>query len=247
LKQDFTELKKILQKNSKFTFLSGAGLSTSSGLPDFRSDPDGFWKKNTPVTFQEFQKSEMSRIKSWTNNFEILNKIRNSSPSNMHNFINKILSRRPENIHIAQNIDGLHRSHKFKDQIVEIHGSVHTSSCLSCNKQYETLKFYEENILKKQNSNCNSCKDGLVKVDTISFGQALSQISLKKAQEASENCDFFIAVGTSLKVSPANQFPNIALQNNAKLIILNKEETSFDGRALLVINEDLEEIHEQIN
>lgn len=247
MKQDFTELKKILQKNSKFTFLSGAGLSTASGMPDFRSDPDSFWKKNTPVTFQEFQKSEMSRIKSWTNNFEILNKIKNSPPSKMHNLINQVLSRRPENIHIAQNIDGLHRSQKFKKQIVEIHGSVHTSSCLSCNKQYKTLEFYEKNILKQQSANCKSCNDGFVKVDTISFGQALSKMSLKKAQEAAENCDFFLAVGTSLKVSPANQFPNIALQNNAKLIILNKEKTLFDGKASLVINKDLEEIYEQIN
>tara|TARA_B100000989_G_scaffold296211_1_gene278935 strand:+ start:55 stop:552 length:498 start_codon:yes stop_codon:yes gene_type:complete len=165
----------------------------------------------------------------------------------MHNFINKMLSRSTENTHIAQNIDGLHRSQKFKKQIIEIHGSVHTSSCLSCNKQYETLKFYQENILNQQSAKCDSCKDGFVKVDTISFGQPLSQISLKHAQETSENCDFFIAVGTSLKVSPANQFPYIALQNNAKLIILNKEKTSLDGKALLVINEDLEEIYEQIN
>ena len=239
------KIQNLIRESKNIVFLSGAGISTNSGLPDFRSD-NGFWKTNKPIMFRDFLSSLEARQLSWERNIALNETIERIKPNTGHLFVKEVLDKKDGFI-ITQNIDGLHRSHKFKDQIVEIHGSVHTSSCLSCNKQYETLKFYEENILKKQNSNCNSCKDGLVKVDTISFGQALSQISLKKAQEASENCDFFIAVGTSLKVSPANQLPNIALQNNAKLIILNKEETSFDRRALLVINEDLEEIHEQIN
>ena len=105
----FKALKQILEGKDAITFLSGAGLSTSAGLPDFRSDKNGFWKSNSPVHFRDFLSSKEFRKKSWQNNIAIHEKLKNVKPTKMHNLVNKVLSSGTNNFHITQNIDGLHR------------------------------------------------------------------------------------------------------------------------------------------
>ena len=241
----FKALKRILEGKDAITFFSGAGLSVSSGLPDFRSDKEGFWKTNTPVHFSDFLKDHDSRKKSWQNNLAIQKKIVGSSPSDMHQLINKLINKNPQNFHITQNIDGLHENTKHPDNVLELHGNVFNCSCLDCGSKFSTQEFYKAHI-KQSDFICPECLKGLVKVGTISFGQSLDTKILKIAHAVSAAAKYFIAVGSSLKVSPANSCIKVAKDNGAKIIILNKDATPFDDYADIVINDYLENIYEQI-
>ena len=241
----FKALKQILEGKDDITFFSGAGLSTSAGLPDFRSDENGFWKSNSPVHFSDFLSSKAFRQKSWQNNIAIHKKIKNTKPTKMHNLVNKVLKRRSNNFHITQNIDGLHRSKDNENNIIELHGSIFKAQCLECNAEYETLDYFKK-LNTGEDFICSSCQKGFIKVSTISFGQALAPESLEKAENASMNCKFFVVLGSSLKVSPANNFLRIAKNNGAKIIILNKDLTPMDDYADIVINDCLENIYEEI-
>ena len=241
----FKALKQILEGKDAITFLSGAGLSTSAGLPDFRSDQNSFWKSNSPVHFRDFLSSKKYRMKSWQNNIAIHKKLENIKPTKMHNLVNKVIQGGTSNFHITQNIDGLHRDEAKEENIIELHGSIFKAKCLNCGAEYDTLEYFD-NLELDTDFLCSECKEGFVKVSTISFGQALISKTLQKAEKASINCQFFIVLGSSLKVSPANNFVRIAKNNGAKIIILNKDPTPMDGYADIVINECLENIYEQI-
>ena len=241
----FKALKQILEGKDAITFLSGAGLSTSAGLPDFRSDKNGFWKSNSPVHFRDFLSSKEFRKKSWQNNIAIHEKLKNVKPTKMHNLVNKVLCSGINNFHITQNIDGLHREKINKNNIIELHGSIFKAKCLQCHAEYDTLKYFDY-FKTKTDCICTNCLEGFVKVSTISFGQALRSETLEKAENASIKAKFFIVLGSSLKVSPANNFVRIAKNNGAKIIILNKDPTPMDDYADIVINDCLENIYEQI-
>ena len=241
----FKALKQILEEKDEITFLSGAGLSTSAGLPDFRSDENGFWKSNSPVHFRDFLSSEEYRKKSWQNNIAIHEKLEDIKPTKMHNLVQKVIQRNETNFHITQNIDGLHRDKAQEKNIIELHGNIFKANCLKCQAEYETLEYFD-NLELNADCICSECLEGFVKVSTISFGQALVTETLQMAEKASINCQFFIVLGSSLKVSPANNFVRIAKNNGAKIIILNKDPTPMDDYADIVINDCLENIYEQI-
>ena len=150
------------------------------------------------------------------------------------------------NTHITQNIDGLHYLEEIKSQIIELHGSVFNASCLNCLKKYDPATFYKSKVKELGSTSCTSCNDGYVKTSTISFGQKLDEQQIKKATLASRRCDLFICLGTSLKVSPANQFPQKAKARDVNLVIINREPTPLDAIADLVIYDDLDSIYEKI-
>lgn len=241
----FKTLKSILEGKDAITFFSGAGLSVSSGLPDFRSDTDGFWKSNIPVHFRDFINNSSSRKKSWQNNLAIHRKIFGAVPTKMHNLINELINKNAENFHITQNIDGLHKNTENPNNVLELHGNIFNCGCLTCSFESPTLDFYEKNK-NEVDMLCPSCLKGLIKVKTISFGQSLDQNILSIAHQVSAKAKNFIVMGSSLKVSPANSFIKVAKANKAKIIILNKDKTPFDDYADIVINDDLENIYEQI-
>ena len=139
----FKALKQILEGKDEITFLSGAGLSTSAGLPDFRSDKNGFWKSNSPVHFRDFLSSKKYRMKSWQNNIAIHKKLENIKPTKMHNLVNRVIYRGTSNFHITQNIDGLHRDETKEKNIIELHGSIFKAKCLQCHAEYDTLKYFD--------------------------------------------------------------------------------------------------------
>ena len=126
-----------------------------------------------------------------------------------------------------------------------MHGSIFKAKCLQCHAEYDTLKYFDY-FKAKTDCICTNCLEGFVKVSTISFGQALRSETLEKAENASIKAKFFIVLGSSLKVSPANNFVRIAKNNGAKIIILNKDPTPMDDYADIVINDSLENIYEQI-
>ena len=241
----FKALKTILEGKDAITFFSGAGLSVSSGLPDFRGDKDGFWKSNTPVHFSDFIKDPISRNKSWQNNLAIHSKISGAEPSRMHKLINSLINRNTDNFHITQNIDGLHKNTENPNNVLELHGNIFRCGCLKCGFEAPTLEFYEK-YKNEEDFTCPACSKGYIKVKTISFGQSLDQNVLSTAHRVSEQAKYFVAMGSSLKVSPANSFIKVAKANKAKIIILNKDKTPFDDYADIVINDYLENIYEQI-
>jgi NAD-dependent deacetylase len=163
----------------------------------------------------------------------------------MHNLVQKVIQRNKTNFHITQNIDGLHRDKAQEKNIIELHGNIFKANCLKCQAEYETLEYFD-NLELNADCICSECLEGFVKVSTISFGQALVTETLQMAEKASINCQFFIVLGSSLKVSPANNFVRIAKNNGAKIIILNRDPTPMDDYADIVINDCLENIHEQI-
>ena len=159
----FKALKQIPEEKDEITFLSGAGLSTSAGLPDFRSDEDGFWKSNSPVHFKDFLSSKEYRKKSWQNNIAIHEKLNNVKPTKMHNLVQKVIQRNETNFHITQNIDGLHRDKAQENNIIELHGNIFKANCLKCQAEYETLEYFD-NLELNSDCICSSCSEGFVKV-----------------------------------------------------------------------------------
>ncbi len=240
------ELANLIKNSNRIIILTGAGISTDSGLPDFRSD-NGFWKSNKPIYFNDFIKSERSRILSWKRNIELNNLLEKINPNEGHRFVSKLLDLNEDNFLITQNIDGLHqRVFKKNKNVIEIHGNATSAKCLECKKEYSLKIFHQAVRNDKPIPTCYECS-GLIKVATISFGQPMNTDDLINAQNLTADCDLFLVLGSSLVVQPVASLPKIALENNAKLAIINNDETPYDGLADIVINEKINEVIAKIN
>ena len=240
------ELANLIKSSDRTIILTGAGISTDSGLPDFRSD-NGFWKSNKPIYFNDFIKNEQSRILSWKRNIELNNLLEKINPNEGHRFVSKLLDLNEDNFLITQNIDGLHqRVFKKNTNVIEIHGNATSAKCLQCKKEY-SLKIFHQAIRNNEPiPNCHDCS-GLIKVATISFGQPMNTDDLIDAQNLTAGCDLFLVLGSSLVVQPVASLPKIALENNAKLAIINNDGTPYDGLADIVINANINDVISEIN
>ena len=237
----FNKIIELIKTSKKTIVLTGAGISTESGLPDFRSK-DGFWTKNKPIQFQDYLDDEEKQRLSWSRNIELHKILKEINPNIGHAFVEKVINFNKENFLITQNIDGLHqRSGIQEDKIIEIHGNAIEAKCLNCEKKAKIIHFHE--AIKKNNPlpKCLNC-NGVVKVATISFGQPMNENDMLKATKISSECELMIVMGSSLSVMPAGQIPNLAIQSGAKLVILNREETIYDAMADIVINDELKNI-----
>ena len=237
----FNEIIKLVKASKSTVILTGAGISTESGLPDFRSD-NGFWTKNKPIQFNEFLLSEEKQRLSWERNIELHSLLKNIKPNLGHMFVEKITSLQKNNFLITQNIDGLHqKSGVPKNKIIEIHGSAIEAACLECEAKQNILDFHDAIKFEGPLPKCTVC-GGVVKVATISFGQPMNEMDMMHASKIVEESDLMIAMGSSLKVLPAGKLPNLAMQSGSKLIILNREKTRYDQSADIVINDELQNI-----
>ena len=237
----FSEIIKLIKASECTVILTGAGISTESGLPDFRSD-NGFWTKNQPIQFNEFLLSEEKQRLSWERNIELHALLKNIKPNIGHAFVEKITGLQKNNFLITQNIDGLHqRSGIPKNKIIEIHGSAIEAACLECQAEQNILDFHDAIQSKAPLPKCNFC-GGIVKVATISFGQPMNEMDMMHASKIVEESDLMIVMGSSLKVMPAGKLPNLAMQSGSKLIILNREKTRYDQGADVVMNNELQNI-----
>mgnify|MGYP001502940206 FL=1 len=237
----FNEIIKLVKTSKSTVILTGAGISTESGLPDFRSD-NGFWTKNKPIQFNEFLLSEEKQRLSWERNIELHSLLKNIKPNLGHMFVEKITSLQKNNFLITQNIDGLHqKSGVPKNKIIEIHGSAIEAACLECEAKQNILDFHDAIKFEGPLPKCTVC-GGVVKVATISFGQPMNEIDMMHASKIVEESDLMIVMGSSLKVLPAGKLPNLAMQSGSKLIILNREKTRYDQSADIVINDELQNI-----
>jgi NAD-dependent deacetylase len=211
-------------------FFTGAGVSTDSGVPDFRS-PGGIWTKYSPVYFDEFVSSKEARVRYWAMKRETHELYKNVQPNIGHHSIASFEQRGQLLGLITQNVDGLHAiAGVSPEKMVELHGTDRKVTCLDCGKEFDPEPIYarlKEDVIP---SPCDSC-GGLLKPATISFGQPMPQAAMKRAQQWSEAADVFIVVGSSLLVQPAASFPVIAKQNGALLAIVNRESTPLDALA----------------
>ena len=237
----FNEIIKLVKASERTVILTGAGISTESGLPDFRSD-NGFWTKNKPIQFNEFLLSEEKQRLSWERNIELHSLLKNIKPNLGHMFVEKITSLQKNNFLITQNIDGLHqKSGVPKNKIIEIHGSAIEAACLECEAKQNILDFHDAIKFEGPLPKCTVC-GGVVKVATISFGQPMNEMDMMHASKIVEESDLMIVMGSSLKVLPAGKLPNLAMQSGSKLIVLNREKTRYDQSADIVINDELQNI-----
>lgn len=232
------QLASLLTDCSNAVVFTGAGISTESGIPDFRSS-DGLWTKYRPIDFADFIASEEMRRQSWQMKFALDEVIGAAKPNAGHKAIAKLIDRGKVTQIITQNIDSLHQmSGVPEQQIIELHGNGTYANCLDCKERFELspIKFAFER--DQTLPICDRC-GGIVKTATISFGQSMPPTEMRRAEQVSLNCDLFIAIGSSLVVRPAADFPLLAKQNGAKLVILNRDPTELDSYADLVLNQEI--------
>jgi NAD-dependent deacetylase len=217
---------------------TGAGISTESGIPDFRS-PGGIWTKYQPIQFQEFVESEEMRRESWRRKFATDSLLGGAKPNAGHRAIAALVERGKVSSVITQNIDGLHqRSGIPEGKVIELHGNATYAACLDCAHRYELEAIRKVFEVDETLPLCERC-GGMVKTATISFGQSMPIEAMERAERETLACDLFMAVGSSLVVYPAAGFPEIAKRNGARLVILNREPTPLDGSADLVLHAEI--------
>lgn len=231
-------LQELIEESARIVVFTGAGMSTDSGVPDFRT-PNGVWSRYAPIDFQDFISSQDMRDETWRRKILLDEEIGVPKPNQGHLKIAHMVEAGKVSHVITQNIDNLHQNSGVPSaQVIELHGNGTYAKCLSCQAVYDIDEMKQRFKETQSAPNCEQC-GGYVKSATISFGQAMPEEPMQKALEATQNCDLFIAIGSSLVVSPANQFPLIAKQCGARLVILNRDQTPLDTEADLVLNEDI--------
>jgi NAD-dependent deacetylase len=239
-----TFLQELVDKSRRVVAFTGAGISTESGIPDFRS-PGGLWTKNQPIEFSEFLSHKEMRDEAWRRKFAMEDSFRNAKPGRGHRALVSLLQRGKLAAVITQNIDNLHQVSGIPTgKVIELHGNGSYATCLDCGIRYE-LDWVKERFEKSSGSapDCADC-GGPVKSATISFGQSMPEEPMRQAEIETLAADLFIAIGSSLVVWPAAGFPLRAKRNGAKLVILNREPTDLDDIADLVIREDIGDVLE---
>lgn len=229
------EFRRLLDDCTRAVVFTGAGISTESGIPDFRS-PGGVWTRYSPIQYQDFVSSEEARVESWRRKFDDSYGFEGAEPNRGHRAVEKLVRDGKVSAIITQNTDGLHQASGIPDgRVIELHGNSTYAACLDCGQRHDLepirVAFLADGALPL----CIAC-GGLVKAATISFGQPMPDEPMRRAQEETLGCDLFIAAGSSLQVYPAAGFPQIAARNGAHLIILNREATDLDSFADLVLN-----------
>jgi NAD-dependent deacetylase len=233
---EITELRRLIEASKRAVVFTGAGISTESGIPDFRS-PGGFWTRMAPIDFADFIRSEDMRREAWRRKFESDPVMRAAQPNRGHRAVANLVRRGKVAAVITQNIDGLHQASGVPDaQVIELHGNSMYAHCLECRKRYEIADLQVEFERTGAAPVCDAC-NGLVKTATISFGQAMPEAEMIRAQEETLAADLFIAIGSSLVVYPAAGFPQMAKHNGAKLVIINRDATGLDPIADMVIHQ----------
>lgn len=222
------ELKKLIAQSKRIVFFTGAGISTESGISDYRSQ-GGIYEHYRPVTIQEFMSDEESRKVFWQRKKEFYAQLKNARPNPAHIAIANLEHQGKALGVITQNIDGLHQSAGSK-KVLEIHGTNQEIICLSCGEISPSDKVEEFLRSGIEIPLCDTC-GGLLKTNTISFGQELNASVLQQAFSWARNCDLMIVVGSTLLVEPAASLPRRAKEHGAQLVIINREATPLYGVA----------------
>jgi NAD-dependent deacetylase len=231
----------LIAEASRVVAFTGAGMSTESGIPDFRS-PGGIWSRMKPIYFQDFVASEERRREAWTRAFGGAAGWTGARPNSGHHALARLVRSGKASAVITQNVDNLHQASGVPDeQIIELHGNASYATCLECGLRHELAELRAPFVERGLIPNCRSCH-GIVKTATISFGQPMPEAAMARAEAASLDCDLFVVLGSSLVVYPAAGFPPLAKRNGARLAIVNREPTDQDPFADLVLHEEIGEV-----
>lgn len=235
---DIDKFKSALKKSNRIVGFTGAGISTESGIPDYRSQ-GGIWEKFQPVYLDEFISDESKRLLYWQRKKSLWQGIKDARLSKTHIFFKELYDNGKLLGLITQNIDGLHEKSGLPgDVIINIHGTNLEVICLECKDITPAHETLDDLNLDNGAPLCTKCA-GLLKPNTISFGQNLIQEDLKRAEELALSCDLMIAAGSTLVVQPAAAFPLIAQKSGAILAIITQSDTPLDNNADFVFHEKL--------
>jgi NAD-dependent deacetylase len=232
------QLRALLAQSRRAVVFTGAGVSTESGIPDFRS-PGGLWSQYRPIEFDEFMASAEARKEYWRRKIETDKVLLKAKPNRGHRAIAKLIESGKASSVITQNIDGLHQASGVPAaKVVELHGNTTYATCLDCGERYELEPIKQAFVADGTLPECTECM-GIIKPATIAFGQSMPQAEMHRAQIETVACDLFLSVGSSLVVYPAAGFPVLAREQGAHLVILNREPTPLDNMATLVIRGEI--------
>jgi NAD-dependent deacetylase len=235
----------LILESSRIVVFTGAGVSTESGIPDFRS-PGGIWTKYDPddFTIQKFMSSEKSRKLQW----QMLREgglLKGAEPNQAHYAVAELEKLGKLTCVITQNVDNLHqRAGSSPDKVFELHGNMEVVRCMGCDTRFP-IEDILQRLTKEEVPDCNLCH-GILKPDAVFFGESLPQKVLNDAIHHSRNCDLFIVIGSTLIVTPAAYMPMYAVESGAKLVIINLSPTPMDSKATALITAKAGEAMEKI-
>ena len=231
-------LARLIADARSIVVFTGAGISTESGIPDFRS-PGGVWNRMKPIYFQEFVSDPGRRREAWERVFSGRAAWVGRTPNSGHDAVARLVAMGKAAAVITQNVDNLHQASGVpSERVIELHGNASYATCLDCGERYELADLKVGFEKAGEIPCCRRC-DGLVKTATISFGQPMPAGPMARAEATTLACDLFLVLGSSLVVFPAAGFPPMAKRNGAKLAIVNREPTEMDGLADLVLHDEI--------
>ena len=237
-KEKLEALVSMLQSARRMAILTGAGISTESGIPDFRA-PGGIWTRLPPISFQNYLASADWRREAWSRRFALDEILTRARPNAGHRAVATLIMRGAAEAVITQNIDNLHQDSGVPSaKVIELHGNTHYALCLGCGGRagLGPIRMYFEK--HGEPPDCAEC-GGIMKTATISFGQPMPETEMRRAEEEARKCDVFLVLGTSLAVYPAAALPVLARRRGAKLVIINREPTELDSVADLAVHAEI--------
>jgi NAD-dependent deacetylase len=226
---------KLIKEAKWITAFTGAGISTESGISDFRSE-GGVWDRHRIVTYQEFIASHDARVQYWKMKHELFSEIKDAKPNKAHLALAALEHMGKLKCLVTQNIDGLHQD-GGSSNVIELHGTNRKAVCLDCGKIWPIEAVHARIEEEGFEPRCDECK-GYIKPATVSFGQAMPEQEMINAYDCALRCDLFIMTGSSLQVEPAASIPREAHRTGAKLIYINRTETPTDHLAEILFNEN---------
>jgi NAD-dependent deacetylase len=231
----------LLHRAERVLVFTGAGISTGSGIPDFRG-PTGVWTKRAPVYYQEFVASDTARRDYWEYKLEGWIHFRDAKPNAAHLAIVELERLGKLELLVTQNIDGLHQAAgSAPDKLLELHGTNSLNECIGCGAREPAERCLREFETTREPPRCKGC-EGLMKPAVVMFGQALVAADLRRAQQAAERADLVLALGSSLVVTPAADIPLHGARRGAPYVIINRGQTAHDRLAALRIDADVMEV-----
>jgi NAD-dependent deacetylase len=231
-------LREMIEKARRVAIFTGAGISTESGIPDFRS-PGGVWSRMSPIYFQDFVRREAKRREAWERAFGGRAGWTGREPNAGHYACARLVASGKAAAVITQNVDNLHQhAGAPAEKVIELHGNASYATCLDCGLRHELADL---KALYQATGDLPACREcgGIVKTATISFGQPMPELPMARARVETLACDLFLVLGSSLVVYPAAGFPLMAKENGAALVIVNREPTEQDILADLVLHDEI--------
>jgi NAD-dependent deacetylase len=245
MSSDRQRLRQMIEEARRIVVFTGAGISTESGIPDFRS-PGGVWSRMKPIYFDEFLRYEEKRREAWTRVFAGTAGWTGRAPNEGHYAVARLVARGKVSAVITQNVDNLHQDAGVPpERVIEVHGNASFAKCLECETRHELADLRDTFMERGEIPTCREC-GGLVKTAVISFGQPMPEREMLRAEFEARRADLCLVLGSSLVVYPAAGIPITAKRNGAALAIVNREPTEMDPLADLVLNDEIGPVMSQV-